>query len=110
MVKNPPANAGDRFDPWVEKIPWRRKWQSTTDSCRENPMDRGPWQATYSSWDHKRVRHDLVTKTTTISKKTFLLLHWAFISTLTPKGLNKIYNLIYIIIGQFIIYPEKKRD
>ena len=36
-VKNPPANAGDagdpglrpRFNPWVEKIPWRRKWQST---------------------------------------------------------------------------------
>ena len=35
VVKNPPANAGDvnkrhRFDPWVEKIPWRRrKWKST---------------------------------------------------------------------------------
>ena len=31
MVKNPPANAGDRrgFDPWVRKIPWSRKWQST---------------------------------------------------------------------------------
>ena len=30
MVKNPPANAGDArdegFDPWVGKIPWRRKW------------------------------------------------------------------------------------
>ena len=33
MVKNPPANAGDikrhGFDPWVRKIPWRRKWQYT---------------------------------------------------------------------------------
>ena len=28
--KNPPANAGDcRFNPCVEKIPWRRKWQPT---------------------------------------------------------------------------------
>ena len=28
MVKNLPANAGDgEFDPWVGKIPWRRKWQ-----------------------------------------------------------------------------------
>ena len=30
-VKNSPANAGDVkdaiFDPWVRKIPWRRKWQ-----------------------------------------------------------------------------------
>ena len=28
-VKNLPANAGDGFDPWVRKIPWRRKWQPT---------------------------------------------------------------------------------
>ena len=30
MVKNLPANVGDtrcRFDPWVRKIPWSRKWQ-----------------------------------------------------------------------------------
>ena len=29
MVKNPLTNAGDmrhRFDPWVGKIPWRKKW------------------------------------------------------------------------------------
>ena len=26
-VKNPPA--GDGFDLWVRKIPWRRKWQLT---------------------------------------------------------------------------------
>ena len=30
VVKNPPANVGDgRFDSWVRKIPWRRKWQLT---------------------------------------------------------------------------------
>ena len=33
MVKNLPANAGDLkdsgFDPWVRKIPWRRKWKPT---------------------------------------------------------------------------------
>ena len=31
VVKNASANAGDttdsEFSPWVEKIPWRRKWQ-----------------------------------------------------------------------------------
>ena len=29
VIKNPPANAGDvgdSFDPWLGKIPWRRKW------------------------------------------------------------------------------------
>ena len=34
MVKNLPAHAGDvrergGCDPWVRKIPWRRKWQPT---------------------------------------------------------------------------------
>ena len=33
VEKNPPASAGDirdvGFDPWVGKIPWRRKWQPT---------------------------------------------------------------------------------
>ena len=30
VVKNPPANVRHKrlgFDPWVGKIPWRRKWQ-----------------------------------------------------------------------------------
>ena len=29
MVKNPPAMGRRRFDPWVGKIPWGRKWQPT---------------------------------------------------------------------------------
>ena len=29
MVKNLPAVQKTGFDPWVRKIPWRRKWQST---------------------------------------------------------------------------------
>ena len=51
VVKNLPASegaAGDqaRFDPWVRKIPWRRKWQPTPYSRLGNPMDREAWQAT----------------------------------------------------------------
>ena len=49
QVKNLPASAGDKryeFDPWAGKIPWRRKWQPTPESCLENSMDRGTWQAT----------------------------------------------------------------
>ena len=33
------------FDPWVGKIPWRRKWRPSSYSCLENPMDREAWQA-----------------------------------------------------------------
>ena len=32
VIKNLPANAGDMrcsFNPWVRKIPWRRKWLLT---------------------------------------------------------------------------------
>ena len=35
-----------RFNPWVWKIPWRRKWQATPVFLLENPMDRGGWQVT----------------------------------------------------------------
>ena len=31
------------FDPWVRKIPWRRKCQSTPVFLLGNPMDRGAW-------------------------------------------------------------------
>ena len=49
VVKNLPARAGDTrcgFDPWVGKIPWRRKRQPSPVSCLENPMDRKAWWVT----------------------------------------------------------------
>ena len=38
-----------KVDPWVGKIPWRRKWTVFVNgqySGMENPMDREAWQAT----------------------------------------------------------------
>ena len=35
-----------RFNPWVWKIPWRRKWQLTPVFFLGKPMDRWVWQAT----------------------------------------------------------------
>ena len=32
------------FDPWVRKVPWRKKWQPTPVFLPENSMDRGAWQ------------------------------------------------------------------
>ena len=33
-----------KFDPWVEKIFWRRRWQNPLQySCLGNPMDTGAW-------------------------------------------------------------------
>ena len=46
--KEPACQARGRrrrgFNPWVGKIPWRRKWQLQY-SCLENPLDRGAWRA-----------------------------------------------------------------
>ena len=50
-----------RFDPWVGKIPWRRKWQSTSVFLpRKSHGQRS--LAGYSPWSHKRVRDDWATK------------------------------------------------
>ena len=58
MIKNSPANAGDKrskFNPWVEKIPWRMAWQPTPVFLLEDPMDRGAW---WVSPQGQRVRND----------------------------------------------------
>ena len=34
------------FDPWVGKIPWRRKCNPHQHSCLENPVDGGAWSET----------------------------------------------------------------
>ena len=50
-----------RFDPWVRKIHWRRKWQLTP----VFPPGKSYGQRNlvgYSPWGHKRVRYNLVTK------------------------------------------------
>ena len=46
------------FDPWVEKIPWRKKWQHI-------PVflpGKSHGQRSYSPWGHKRTGHNLATK------------------------------------------------
>ena len=61
VVKNPPAMQGHGFDPWVGKIPWRRKWQPTPvflpgKSHRQRSL------VGYSPRCYKMVGDDLVTK------------------------------------------------
>ena len=38
------------FNPWVRKIPWRKKWQPTPVLLPGKSMNRGAKQATYSPW------------------------------------------------------------
>ena len=48
------------FDPWVEKILWRRKWQPTLVFLPEKSMDKGAWLLAVHGVT--RVGHDLATK------------------------------------------------
>ena len=41
-----------RFDPWVRKIPWRRKWQLTLEFLTEKSHGQSNL-AGYSPWGHK---------------------------------------------------------
>ena len=46
------------FNPYIAKIPWRRKQNPLQHSCLENPMDRGVWWGTIHR--SQRVGHDWV--------------------------------------------------
>ena len=54
------------FNPWVGKIPWRRKWQPTPVFLPGKSHGQGSLVG-YSPQGHKRVRHDLVTKQQPVS-------------------------------------------
>ena len=61
VVKNPPTLRRPRYDPWVGKISWRRKWQPTL-VFLPGKFHGQRRLVGYSPWGHKRVGHDLVTK------------------------------------------------
>ena len=54
MVRNPPALRRPGFNPWVGKIPWRRKWQHTpTPVFLPGEFHGQTSLAGYSPWSHK---------------------------------------------------------
>ena len=61
VVKNPPHNAEDikrhELDPWMGKIPWRRKWQPIPVFLPGKLPGRRSLVG-YSPWGLKRVGHD----------------------------------------------------
>ena len=50
-----------RFNLWVGKIPWRRKWQPTPVILLEEFYGKRSL-ASYSPWGHKESGHNLATK------------------------------------------------
>ena len=61
VVENPLACRSHGFNPWVGKIPCRRKQLPTPVPLPGNSHGQGSLLG-YSAWGLKRVGHDLVTK------------------------------------------------
>ena len=68
------------FDPWVGKIPWKRKWQPFQYFCWDNPMDRGASQATV---------HGVTKNQTRFSDSTAANLKTLFLCIVSPRGCKK---------------------
>jgi len=54
VVKDPPANAGDARDPWVQKIFWNRKCQPTPVFLPGKLQGQRSLES-YSPWSHKEL-------------------------------------------------------
>ena len=66
------------FNPWVGKIPCKRKWQPTQYSCLGNPINRGAWWATV----HRVTESD----TTEVTELAHTHTHGALRGDRTAKG------------------------
>ena len=58
------------FDPWVVKIPWRRKWQPASVSLPGKSVDRRAWQATVGG-----VAKELNTTEQLNNKSTYMYMY-----------------------------------
>ena len=68
-------NRGCRFDPWVGKIPWRRKLKPTPVFLPGKSNGHGSL-AGYSPWDHKKVGCNSVTKQIIFEMWYFRFFFW----------------------------------
>ena len=102
MVKSSPAMQETRFNPWVEKIPWRRKWLSTPVFLP------GEFHGQKSLEGSQRVGHDWVTnnlQSTTFTKVTDLwVLLFLFIYYFLLLFLFIYCYLLFVFIFIVIIY------
>ena len=88
-----------RFDPWVEKIPWRKAWQPSPVFLSGEPHGQRSLEG-YSPWGRKRVEYDwrdlARTHTFRSSLHTFKVIHF-FLS----NELVELPRLWYIIFSNF---------
>ena len=74
-----------RFDPWIEKIPWRKKWQAASVFLTGKFHGQGAWQTTVHGVAKCQTR--LSDSTTTKMKKARVNNGWRFVSKSEGSGL-----------------------
>ena len=77
-----------RFNLWVRKIPWRRKWQ-TTPVFLHGKSHRQRSLAGYTPWGHRRVGHDWTTKK---QEQTHLTDTWRRLCLCWPDHRSAIFD------------------
>ena len=89
------------FDPWVEKIPWRRNGHPLQYSCLDNSMDRKSgtwlsyWHTHFSSQDRTRKLHGGRWKSSQCKLPTSLSLHWQIATVVWPPG-YLVYSMSFL--------------
>ena len=88
------------FDPWVEKIPWRREWQDTPIFLRgESPWTEGP--GGLQSMGLQGIGHNWATKHSTYG--SFLYYHWKSSANLELLQSRKFKEMQgpQVLVGKF---------
>ena len=98
-LKHLPPSGNPGFDPWVGKIPWRRKWQPTPvflpEESREQEEPGG-----LQSMGSQRVGHDSLTK----HINTYTWSSSKFLDIVVLCSILLLASTIYLTMWQFI-YP-----
>ena len=109
VVKNPLSMQDLWAQSWVRKTPWRRKWQFTPIFLPGKSHGQRSL-ASYSTWGHRRVGHDLMTKTT---REYYLLLCncaglflWASTFSFVQVGFVTFHIFVVITWDNEIIFAK----
>ena len=101
-----------RFDPWVKKITWRRKWPPTPVFLPGEPTwteEPGWWQSMRS----QRVRHDWVTKTFTFTLGVFhsvMSWRWFYICATTLEVSEFLWDVWYWYKDYELFFSQGPRN
>ena len=85
------------FNPWVGKIPWRRKWQPTLVFLSEKSHGQRNLVG-YSLWDCKKVGQNLETK----PQQQYILS--STVSITSPGDFSTMWITLQFLVSQFLVH------